>query len=120
RVLGMRMDHSVDFRPCLVDRRMNETLQIGRAVVVADNFSLEREFQNIRRVDELRAARARQKKAIRSRRMPDAHMAIGIDDVLQGENAVGDDEILPDLIDFRHSFPSSKTRVSSASATFKL
>jgi hypothetical protein len=46
--------------------------------------------------------------------MPDADMAVGVDDVLQSENAIGDNEIVPDLIDSGHRFPLKQKPTGSA------
>ncbi len=77
-------------------------LEIGRPFVAADDLAVQRKFHDIVRFDQFRAARARQEKSVGPRRMADADMAASIDDLLMGQNAIGDDEIVDRLFEALH------------------
>jgi hypothetical protein len=73
---------------------MDEALKIGRPLVVANDFAVQRELHDVARLDQFRAARARQQKSVRSGRVTDTDMAVSIDNLLVRQNAVRDDEII--------------------------
>jgi hypothetical protein len=103
RVLGMGVHDRHDVGPRLEDRRVNEPLKIERALVVAGRLPVESELDDVFGADQLGRDRAGDQKAARILRMPDADMAIGVDHVLLGENAVGDHEILDQGVEAAHA-----------------
>ena len=53
------VDHRVNVRPRLVDRAVDEALEIGRAAALVDRGAVERIFDDIVALDALRGAGAR-------------------------------------------------------------
>ena len=88
---------AIDVRPRLVDRRMDEALEIERALLVPHRLAVEAELDDVVLLDQLGRERARDEEALRIVGMADADVAVGVDHVLLGEDAVGDDEVLDDV-----------------------
>ncbi len=101
RVLGMRMNHRRHVGPRLEDRGMNETLEVGLALVL-DRLALLVEFDQIVTLDQLRRPRARHEETLRIVGMPHADMAVGVDHILVGQNAIGDHKVAQQIIKLAH------------------
>ena len=89
-------------RPRLVERAVDEALEIGRAAARIDRVAFEREFHDVGGLDAVGRARAREQIALRIVGMARADMAEGIDDRLAGEDAVGGDELFDDPVELGH------------------
>ena len=61
----MVVHYRVHIRPRLIDRAVNEALQIGRAAALVDRAAVERVFDDIVALDALRGAGARQQIMLR-------------------------------------------------------
>ena len=92
RVLGMRMHYRRHVGTRFENCRMDEALEIGLALVV-DRFALLVELDQIVTLDQFRRQRARHEKTLRIVGMPHADMAVSVDHVLVGENAVCDHKV---------------------------
>jgi hypothetical protein len=99
RVLGMGVHDRHDLRPRLEDRRVNEPLEIKRALVVADRLPVEAELDDVFGSDQFRGNRAGDQKPARILRVPDTDMAIGVDHLLLGEDAIGNHQILDEGVE---------------------
>jgi hypothetical protein len=82
----MGVDDSHDVRPRHEDRRMNEALEIKAAPVVVHRLSVKVEFDDVFGAHQLRRKRAGDQEVVGIVRMSDAHMAVGVDDLLPGED----------------------------------
>ncbi len=102
RVLGMRVHDGHDIRPRREDRGVNKAFEIELLAVVAHRLAVEVELDDIRGRDQFRGERARDQKAMRVVGVADADMAVGVDDVLLREDAVGDHQILDQGIEAAH------------------
>ena len=80
---------------------MDETLEIGLPLV-ADRLTLLVELDQIVPLDQFRRTRPRQEEAFRIVGVPHADVAVGVDHVLIGEDAVGDDEIAQKIVELAH------------------
>ena len=98
----MVVHHGVHVRPRLVDRAVDEALQIGRAAALVDRGAVERIFDDVVALDALGRAGAGQQIMLRIVRMPRADMAEGIDDALIGQNAVGGHQFFQNEIELAH------------------
>ena len=92
RVFGMRMHHCADLGLRLINRAVDEALEIGRPRV-ADRRAIQHELDDVVLGDMFRAQRAGQQVAVRLGRMPHADMAVGIDHALVGQDPVGDHQV---------------------------
>ena len=101
RVLGVGMHHRHDVGPRLEDRGMDEALQI-RLALVADRLAHLVELDQVVALDQFRRQRARHEEALRIVGMAHADMAVGIDHVFVGENAIGDDEVAQQIVELAH------------------
>ena len=99
------MNDRVDVRTRFVDRAVNEALEIGLAIVSANRRAVELELHDVVSLDQLGTERARQQVAGGVVRVANAHVAIRIDDVFVGEDAVGDDEIAERWAEVDHGAP---------------
>src|SRR5437879_1854852 len=79
---------------------MDEALEVGLARIAAGGVALEVELHEVAALDPVRAERAREEKAPRVARVPHADVAVGVDDVLVRQDAVGDDEVVEGGLDF--------------------
>ena len=115
----MRVHDGHDIGPRREDRGMDEALEIKLLAVVAYRCAVEIELDDIRRLDQIRCERPGDQKASRVVGMPDADMAVSIDDVLLREDAVCDDEILYQRFKVAHRghVPSCVARSSKSVAT---
>src|SRR5215469_5824535 len=98
----MIVDHRFHIRPRLVDAAMDRPLDIDFAAALVDRLAVEIEFEEIVACHQLRAARAREEEAVGLGRMAHADMAIGIDHVLMGEDAVRHHQIVQDFVEIAH------------------
>jgi hypothetical protein len=98
------MDDGVDLGPRLVDRTVDEPLQITRPRVV-HRRAVELELDDVGARHELRAERAREQVMIRLARMADADMAVGVDHILLRQNAVGDHQVADRAFQIVHAEP---------------
>ena len=110
--LGMRMDHRLHIGTGFVDSAVNEPFKIRRSPV-ADRVAVEVEFQKVFAFDEFRRQRAREEESFGVVRMTDTHMAVGIDDALVGEYAIGDDELVQQIVQFVHGLSSGSQNLTS-------
>ena len=101
-VLGVRMHHGVDVRPRLVDRAVDEALEIGRARV-AHRRAVEPELDDVGAGDEFRAERARQQIVVGLLRVADADVAVGVDHVLLRQDPIGDHQIADRALQLVHA-----------------
>ena len=97
----MRVHNGGDVGPRLEDRRMDEALEIGLALIV-DRFAFLVELDQVVALDQFRRARARHEEALRIVRVAHADMAIGIDDVLVRQNTVGHHEVAQKVVKLAH------------------
>src|SRR5438270_732182 len=85
-----------------VDRRVDETLEVERSLLVGHRLPGEAKLDDIGLLDQLGRERARDEEVLRIIWMAYADMAIGVDHVLLGEDPVGDDEILDKSVETGH------------------
>jgi hypothetical protein len=97
----MGVHHRGDIGPRLENRRMDEALEIGLTLVI-DGFALLVELDQVVALDQFRSQRARHEKPLRIVGMPHADMAIGIDHVFVGKNAVRDDDVAQQVFELAH------------------
>ena len=97
-VLGVRMHDGLDVGPRLEDRGVDEALEVERTRLVAHRLAVEPELDDVVALDQLGRERAREEEVLRLVGMADADMAIGVDHVLLGQDAVGDDEIVEESV----------------------
>ncbi len=98
----MRMNDGHDFGPRRKDRRVNEPLEIKARAPAAHRLAVEAELDDVIGTDQLRGERAGDQEPVRMVGMADADMAISIDDLLPGEDPVGDDKVLDQRIEIAH------------------
>src|SRR6516165_684068 len=98
----MGMDSGHDVRPRREDRRMDKTFEIKGAVLAAYRLTVQVKFDNVFGGDQLRRERAGDQKSAGIAGVADADMPVGVDDLLPGENAVGDDEFMDHRVDIAH------------------
>ena len=101
-VFGMSMDHGVHVGARLIDRGVDEPLQVKRARLAAHRLAVEAQFHDVAALDQIGSERAREKEMLRLVRVPDADVAVGIHHVFLGEDAVGDHEVLDDGVEAAH------------------
>src|SRR5262249_41151039 len=75
-------------------RRMDEALEIKAAVLVAHRLTVQVELDNVVGAHQFGGERAGDQKAIGIIRVANADMTVGVDDLLPGEDPVGDHEVL--------------------------
>jgi len=91
---GMAVHHRHHVAARLVDFTVDEPFDHAAAVLRIDRIGIEVVFHDVVRGHQDRRERARQQVAVWVARMAHAHMPIGIEHALLGENAVGGDEVL--------------------------
>src|SRR5262249_1215539 len=101
--LGMGVDDGHHVWPRLVDRAVDEALQIERPLLLPSWQPVESELDDGGALDQLGCDRASQQVATGIVRMAVAHVTVGVDDVHIGQNAVGDHELAHDPIEVTHS-----------------
>ena len=89
----------MDVRPRLEDGGVDEALEIERARLVAHRLAVEAELDDVVALHQVGRERAGEEEVLRIVGMADADMAVGVDHVLLGEDAVGDHEILDDGVE---------------------
>ena len=77
----------LDIRPLLVDRAVDEALEVGRASI-GEGRAIKRELHHVGTFHEPGSARPGQQEAVRVFRMTDAHMSIGIQNSFVRQNPV--------------------------------
>jgi hypothetical protein len=85
---------------------MNEALEIKAAVPVARRLTVQVEFDDVFGADQLRGERAGDQEAVGIVRVTNADMTVSVDDLLSGEDPVGDHEVLDQGIEIAHRTPS--------------
>ena len=95
------MNHRCDVGPRLEDCCVDEAFQIGLALVT-NRFAHLIELDQIVMLDQLWRQRARHKEMLRIIGMAHADMAIGVDHVFVGEDAIGNDEVAEDIVELAH------------------
>src|ERR1041385_1692212 len=98
----MSMHHRDHVGSRLVDGAVDKALEVWCASVVSGRFPFEVELEDVRTLDEGGSKRMRKEKTLGIIRVPHADVAVGVDDVLAGEDAVGDDELRDQP--FNHEF----------------
>src|ERR1700674_3018533 len=73
----------------LIDAAVDDPFAVEPLGRRRHRLGIEREFQNVVRLDQFGAARARHQEATRIGRMPETDVAEGIEDTLVGDDAVG-------------------------------
>ncbi len=101
-VLGMRVHHRHHIGARFEDRGVNKALEIEGGALIAHRLAVEVELDDVLGTDQLRGHRTGDQKMVRVVRMSDADMAVGVDHLLLGEDAVGDHEVLDDRIETAH------------------
>src|SRR5271154_196811 len=96
------VDHSLHIGPCLVDRAMDEALEVRRAATLVDRSAVERIFDDVVLLDALRRPRPRQQIMIGALGMPRTHMSEGIDNPLVRQDPVGGDQFFENEIKLAH------------------
>jgi hypothetical protein len=104
-LLRVGVHHCLHVRTRLVDAAMNEPLVIERAAVVAHRGAIEIELDDIIFLDQFGRDGCCEQEPVRIIRMAHAHMAIGIHDILAGQDAVGDHKIAHQGGEFSHEIP---------------
>jgi hypothetical protein len=79
---------------------MDETLRIDRARVRVHGFAVKAELHDVGRFDQPWRACPRQQEALRVARIARADVAVAVDDVLVVEDAVADDEVVDQRLEF--------------------
>ena len=92
----------IDLRPRRVDRGMQEALGAERPVVLARRRAVERELQDVARLDERGGAIARQQEATRIVRMAHADVSVFVEHAVMRQDPVGDDQIVDRALQCRH------------------
>ncbi len=98
----MVVHHRMHVRPRLVDRAVDEALEIGRAAVFVDRGAVEPIFDYVAVLDALGGSRPRQKIMLRLVGMPRADMAEQIDNAFVGQDAVGGHQFFQNKIELAH------------------
>src|SRR5580704_2467082 len=96
------VDHSLHVRSRLVDRAMDEALEVGRAAALVDRSAVERIFDDVVLLDALRRPRPRQQVMVGPLGMPRTHMSEGLDDPLARQDPVGGDQFFENEIKLAH------------------
>src|SRR5262245_38874341 len=91
-----------NIRPSLIDRGMDEALPIEHAPFGCHRLAVETKLDDVILLDESRGQRTRDEEVARIDRVANADVAVGIDDTLLGEDAVGNDEVLKEVAKFAH------------------
>jgi hypothetical protein len=96
---------------------MDHAFPIGQIAGRREQLGIERKFQDVGRLDQLRAARARKQIAAGIGRMADADMTEAVEHALMGDNAVGQRQLIAGFVEgIRHrgSFQRSCCLVDAA------
>ena len=101
-VLGMGVNDGHDIWPRREDRRMDEALEIKAAVLLPHRLTVQVEFDDVLWGHQLRGERAGDQEAVGIVRVTDADMTVGVDDLLLGEDPVGDHEVLDQGVEITH------------------
>src|SRR5215475_8293311 len=101
----MGVYHRLHVRPCLVNPAVNEPLMIKRATVIAHWGAIEIEFDDMIFHDHFGRDRGCEQEPIWIAGMTHAHMAIGVDYILAGQDAVGDHKVAHQCRKFGHEGP---------------
>src|ERR1700730_12093408 len=101
-VFGMRVHHRHYIRPRFENCAMNEPFEIEVAFFFPHRLAVEGELDDIFVSDQFRSPRTRQKKTVRSLPMPNANMAVRVHHFLVSKDAVGDDEIVQQIVQVSH------------------
>ena len=88
------MAHRVDVGPCLIDAAVDDALAVKRQVGMNGRLRIERELQNIGRLDQLGAARAGEQIAPAVGRMAHADVAEAVEHAFMRDDAVGERELV--------------------------
>ena len=96
-VLSMGVNDSMDVGPRLVDRGMNEALEVERTLLVAHRLAVEAQLDDVLALHQLGRDRVREEEMLGIVGIADAHVAVGVHHLLSREDTVGDDQILNDV-----------------------
>ena len=91
---------------------MNEPFKIRRAPVL-DRVAVQVELQKVSTFDEFRRQRAGEEKPFRVVGMAKTYVAVGIDDAFVREYAIGDDELVQQIVQFIHGVSSGRRNLTS-------
>ena len=81
---------------------MDKPFEIERTLFLLHRLAIKRELDNIVAGNQLWSQRACQKETVRFFRMTYADVPVGIDNVLVGEDAVSDNEIVQQSVQMSH------------------
>lgn len=95
----MRVDHGVNVWPGAEDGAMDEAFEVKGALFLADGLAIEGELEDIFTSDKFGRQGAGQEKMAGILGMPHTHVAIGIDHILMREDAIGNDEIVEQVVE---------------------
>src|ERR1700704_5293948 len=93
----MAMNDRHHIRPCAVDRRVNEPLEVHAAAARVDWLAIPVELKNIAGSDKRGRDAARQKESVRVLVVASAYVAEGVNYALVGQDAVCVDEVFDEL-----------------------
>src|SRR5262245_11030963 len=90
----MAVDYCFHIRSKLVDFTMDESLNHAAAILLIDRIGIEVVLHDVARGHRDRCERAGHQVTAWIARMTNAHMSLGIEHTLLGENAVGGNKVL--------------------------
>jgi hypothetical protein len=96
------MHHRLHVRSRLIDRGVDEALQVWRAAFGVDRVPVQAELYEIARVNELGRQGPGQKEPLRGVRVPSAQVSVRIHDAFVAEDAIADDQIAEDVFSDPH------------------
>jgi hypothetical protein len=88
------MADRVDVGPCLVDAAVDDALAVEGHIGRRDRLGIEREFQNVGRLDQLGAARAGEQVAPAVARVAHADVAEAVEHAFVRDDAVGERKLV--------------------------
>ena len=99
----MVVAHGVDVGARLVDLAVDHAFAVRQEIARREQLGVEREFEDVGRLDQLRAARARQEIATGIARVAHADMAEAVEHALMGDDTVGERERIASVVErMRH------------------
>ena len=97
------MTHGMHVGAQLIDAAMDHAFPIGQIAGRREQFGIEGELQDVGRLDQLRAARARKQISSRIGGMADADMTEAVEHAFMGDDPVGQRQLIAGFVeDIRH------------------
>src|SRR5690348_9279483 len=116
----MRVHHRHHIGPSFEDTSMDEAFEVEGSPFFLHRPAVQGEFDDVFWSYQFRGQRTGQKKPVRSLRMTNADMTISIDDLLMSKDAVGDDEIVQQMVQMNHHLPPEAAAGSAPAKSVRL